>query len=188
IIKHRETQTVENLKIWLGRGRYKRELEMVQELIEAGHDVMNIAAAAIKISRGSEKQRPIAEVADVKSDFNRRDERGGRRESFGRKESFGRRGESGSRSKRERGRGGTSHEEGMIRLKDNKGKAHNIRPNDIVGQIAFHANIPGYTVGKIRIEDKHSFVDVPADVVDQVIKQSGNYKIGKQKFSVVKVS
>jgi hypothetical protein len=36
---------------------------MVQELIDGGHDVMNIAAAAIKIARGDEKQRPIAEVA-----------------------------------------------------------------------------------------------------------------------------
>ncbi|MCC7117954.1 MAG: DEAD/DEAH box helicase [Anaerolineales bacterium] len=188
IIKHRETQTVENLKVWLGRGRFKRELEMVQELIEAGHDPMNIAAAAIKISRGDEKQRPIAEVSDVKPDFNRRDERGGRNEKFGRKESFGRRDESGSRGKRERGRGATSHEEGMVRVKINKGKMHNIRPSDIVGQIAFHANIPGYTIGKIRIEEKHSFVDVPADVVDQVIKHSGNYKIGKEKFSAVKAN
>jgi ATP-dependent RNA helicase DeaD len=73
----------------------------------------------------------------------------------------------------------------MIRLKINKGKMHNIRPNDVVGQIAFHANIPGYTIGKIRIEDKFSFVDIPEDVADQVVKQSGNYKIGKEKFSVV---
>lgn len=192
ILKHRETQTVENLKIWLGRGRYKRELEMVQELIDGGHDVMNIAAAAIKISRGDEKQRPIAEVSEVRSDFNnnRRDDRGdrsGRKERFGRKESsFGRKDESGSRGKRERGRGASSHEEGMIRVKINKGKVNNIRPGDIVGQIAFHANIPGYTIGKIRIEEKHTFVDVPADAVEQVIKHSGNYKIGKEKFSVVK--
>lgn len=186
IIKHRETQTVENLKIWLGRGRFKRELEMVQELIEAGHDPLNIAAAAIKISRGDEKQRPIAEVSEVKPDFNRREDKGGRNERFGRKESAGRREESGSRGKRERGRGASSHEEGMVRVKINKGKMHNIRPGDIVGQIAFHANIPGYTIGKIRIEEKHTFVDVPADVVDQVIKHSGNYKIGKEKFSVVK--
>ena len=74
----------------------------------------------------------------------------------------------------------------MIRLKVNKGKVNNIRPNDIVGQIAFHANIPGHSIGKIRIEEKHTFVDVPADAVDQVIKHSGNYKIGKEKFSVVK--
>jgi hypothetical protein len=63
---------------------------------------------------------------------------------------------------------------------------NNIRPNDIVGQIAFHANIPGHVIGKIRIEEKVSFVDVPEDLSEQVIKHSGNYKIGKEKFSVVK--
>ena len=185
IIHHRKSKTVENLKVWLGRGRFKRELEMVQELIEAGHDPLNIAAAAIKIARADEKQRPIAEVAEVKADFSRKPERGG----FGRGEQKGggKRGEPAVR--REFGKKPLrrdSHEEGMVRLKINKGKAHNIRPNDIVGQIAFHANIPGFSIGKIRIEDKHSFVDVPEEFVDQVIKHSGNYKIGKEKFSVVK--
>ena len=186
IIRHRETQTVENLKIWLGRGRFKRELEMVQELIAAGHDPLNIAAAAIKISRGAEKQRPIAEVSDVKTDFSRKPDR-----DFGR----AKRGEAAGRrdfaaGKREFGRKPRrdSHEEGMVRLKINKGKANNVRPSDIVGQIAFHANIPGYTIGKIHIEEKITFVDVPEDVVDQVIKHSGNYKIGKEKFSVVKAT
>ncbi len=187
IAKHRETQVVEKLKVWLGRGRYKRELEMVQELIDAGHDVMNIAAAAIKISRGDEKQRPIAEVAQVTEERRDRDfsrggtpTRGASRESFGRSEKPGRFGD------KSRVKGSRTHEEGMVRLKVNKGKAHNIRPNDIVGQIAFHANIPGNVIGKIRIEEKISFVDIPEDVVDQVLKHSGNYKIGKEKFSVVK--
>jgi len=186
ITKHREAQVVEKLRIWLGRGRYKRELEIVQELIDGGHDVMNIAAAAIKISRGDEKQRPIAEISEVRDERRERDfSRGGkgatsRRESFGRSEKPGRFGD------KSRVKGSRAHEEGMIRLKVNKGKAHNIRPNDIVGQIAFHANIPGNIIGKIRIEEKLSFVDIPEDVVDQVLKHSGNYKIGKEKFSVVK--
>jgi ATP-dependent RNA helicase DeaD len=177
---------VEKLRIWLGRGRYKRELEIVQELIDGGHDVMNIAAAAIKISRGDEKQRPIAEISEVRDERRERDfSRGGkgsttRRESFGRNEKPGRFGD------KSRVKGSRTHEEGMIRLKVNKGKAHSIRPNDIVGQIAFHANIPGNVIGKIRIEDKISFVDIPEDVVEQVLKHSGNYKIGKEKFSVVK--
>ena len=47
-------------------------------------------------------------------------------------------------------------------------------------------NIPGYTIGKIRIEDKHSFVDIPEEMVEQVLKQSGNYRVGKEKFSLVK--
>jgi ATP-dependent RNA helicase DeaD len=182
IVKHREAQVVENLKIWLGRGRYKRELEMVQELIEAGHDPLNIAAAAIKIARADEKQRPIAEVGEVKDDHKRLDRdsaRGGKREPFGRRE----RSETGGSSRR---RGDTSHEEGMVRLKLNRGKIQGIRPNDIVGTIAFHANIPGYVIGKIRIEDKLTFVDIPEDVVDQVLKQNGNYRLGKEKFALTK--
>ena len=74
----------------------------------------------------------------------------------------------------------------MVRLKLNKGKLHGIRPNDIVGTIAFHANIPGYTIGKIRIEDKHTLVDIPEDLVDQVLTHNGNYRIGKEKFSLTK--
>jgi ATP-dependent RNA helicase DeaD len=172
---------VENLKIWLGRGRYKRELEMVQELIEAGHDPLNIAAAAIKIARADEKQRPIAEVAEVKDDRKRPEReaiRGPKRE-FGRRE----RPEKGGSA---RSRGDGSHEEGMVRLKMNKGKMHGVRPSDIVGTIAFHANIPGYVIGKIRIEDKFTYVDIPEDVLEQVMKQNGNYRIGKEKFALTK--
>ena len=188
IVKHREGQVVETLKIWLGRGRYKRELEMVQELIEAGHDPLNIAAAAIKVARADEKQRPIAEISDVKEERRKAERgfergegsrRGARRESFG----GGERGERGSSARR---RGDASHEEGMVRLKLNKGKIHGIRPNDIVGTIAFHANIPGYSIGKIRIEDKVTYVDIPEDLVEQVLKQNGNYRIGKEKFALTK--
>ncbi|MGE5463950.1 MAG: DEAD/DEAH box helicase [Syntrophothermus sp.] len=188
IHRHREDQVVETIKIWLGRGRFKRELEMVQELISAGHDPLNIAAAAIKIARADEKQRPIAEITEVKSE--RRDRefgRDGKQESRGRGERPVRGG--GPRRRAEgpaRGGRDGSHEEGMVRLKLNKGKLQGIRPNDIVGTIAFQANIPGYVIGKIRIEDKTTFVDIPEDVVDQVLKQNGNYRIGKEKFALTK--
>ncbi len=179
IVRHRENEVVEKMKVWLGRGRYKRELEMVQELIEAGHEPLNIAAAALKIARADEKQRPIAEISEVKVEPKRKDERGGKRESFERRE----RSDRGDNMRR---RGASSHEEGMVRLKMNKGKMHGVRPSDIVGTIAFHANIPGYTIGKIRIEDKVTFVDIPEDVVEQVLKQNGNYRIGKEKFALTK--
>ena len=74
----------------------------------------------------------------------------------------------------------------MIRLKLNKGKVDGVRPNDIVGTIAFNANIPGYVIGKIRIEDKVTYVDVPEDVLEQVLKQNGNYRLGKEKFALTK--
>ncbi|HLO29115.1 MAG TPA: DEAD/DEAH box helicase [Anaerolineales bacterium] len=186
IHRHRETELVEKVKIWLGRGRFKRELEMVQELVEAGNDPLNVAAAALKIARADEKQRPIAEVSEVKARVEpaRKEVRGtrdreGRRDGSGRTEGMSRRDTS-------RRQGSASHEEGMVRLKLNKGKAHGVRPSDVVGTIAFHANIPGYTIGKIRIEEKVTFVDIPEDIVDQVLKQNGNYRIGKEKFALTK--
>ena len=178
ITLHRETQTLENMKIWLGRGRYKRELEMVQQLIEAGFEPLNIAAAAIKIARGDEKQRPIAEIADVKAEAPRKFEK-----DYGRGAHSAR----GGPIKREFGKSRrVSHEEGMVRMKLNKGKANGIRPNDIVGTIAFHANIPGHVIGKIRIDDKITYVDIPEDLVEQVLKHNGNYNVGKDKFSLQK--
>jgi ATP-dependent RNA helicase DeaD len=171
IHRHREQEVVEKLKVWLGRGRFKRELEMVQELVAAGHDPLNVAAAALKIARADEKQRPIAEIEEVKTEPGRKRERPARREGDG-------------RSPEARPRTDRSHEQGMVRLRLNKGKMHGIRPNDIVGTIAFHANIPGYTIGKIRIEDKQTYVDIPEDLIEQVLKHNGNYRIGKEKFSL----
>jgi ATP-dependent RNA helicase DeaD len=190
IHRHRENQVIETMKIWLGRGRYKRELEMVQELVEAGHEITNIAAAALKIARADEKQRPIAEISEVKSDHRSSEKQFKPKRSS--RESFGRREESGRGNRQPQGgasrriKGDASHEEGMVRLKINKGKSNGIRPNDIVGTIAFHANIPGYSIGKIRIEDTFTFVDVPEDLLEQVMKQNGNYRIGKDKISLVK--
>ena len=176
IHRHREEQVIEKMKVWLGRERYKRELEIVQGLVEAGYDPLNVAAAALKIARGDERQRPIAEIAEVKSRVE--EQRGGRKDE--------RRKSDRGKVRVSRCRGDTSHEEGMVRLKLNKGKAHGVRPNDIVGTIAFHANIPGYTIGKIRIEDKVTFVDIPEELVEQVLKQNGNYRIGKEKFALTK--
>lgn len=198
IHRHRENQVIETMKVWLGRGRYKRELEMVNELIAAGHDPLNIAAAAIKIARADEKQRPIAEIHEVKAEFKRKEDGGTLRLRSGqawkveRGKKFEERGESGRGGRQPHGgasqrhRGDGSHEEGMVRLKLNKGKSSGIRPNDIVGTIAFHANIPGYTIGKIRIEDKFTFVDVPEDLVEQVLKHNGNYRLGKEKLTLTK--
>jgi ATP-dependent RNA helicase DeaD len=183
IHRHREQEVVEKLKVWLGRGRFKRELEMVQELIASGHDPLNVAAAAVKIARADEKQRPIAEIEEVKTRVENR--KPGRNEERRKSERGSARDGTGKR-RDSRQRGDRSHEQGMVRLRLNKGKMHGIRPNDIVGTIAFHANIPGYTIGKIHIEDKQTFVDIPEDLVEQVMKHNGNYRIGKEKFSLTR--
>jgi ATP-dependent RNA helicase DeaD len=180
--RHREAKLMETVKIWLGRARFKHELEIVQQLIAEGHDPVNIAGAALKMARGDEKQRPIAEIGEV------RDERRKPEREFVRgekREPFGRRAGAGARGKPDR-RSDTSHEEGMVRLRAKIGKVQGVRPNDVVGTIAYNANIPGYTIGKIRIEPKFTFVDVPEESLEKVLAKNDEYRIGKHKFMLEK--
>ncbi|MBI2757579.1 MAG: DEAD/DEAH box helicase [Chloroflexi bacterium] len=181
---YRENQVLAQMKVWLGRGRYQREREMVEQLVAEGHELLEVAGAALKLARQSEKQRPVAVAAEVPSEPTRsyKSEREYPRGS--------RKDHSSTSSRREgparRSDSRTSHEAGMVRLKITKGKEHGVRPNDVVGTIAFQADIPGATIGKIRIEDKFTYVDVPEQYIEQVLKQNGNYRIGKHKFALEK--
>jgi len=155
ILNHRETQLVNEINKWLQRGRCRRERELVESMVEQGHDPLMVAAVALKLARAEEKQRPIAPISEVvERQFSNRNGRDPR-----------------SRGGRERAQtwSATSHEEGMVRLSLAIGKKHGVRPNDIVGAIAAHANIPGSLIGKIHIQEKLSYVDIPEEVMGQVM-------------------
>lgn len=61
-------------------------------------------------------------------------------------------------------------EEGMVRLYMDAGRMSGVRPSDIVGAIANEAGIPGNAIGAIDIFDRFSFVDVPAQYIQQVLE------------------
>ena len=169
---HRENELLENVKIWLTRARYQRERELVAKLVEEGHDPLEIAAASLKLARANEKQRPVATVSEVQ-DAPRRYERDGKPRRGNSREQFS-----------HQATGNVSHESGMVRLNLNMGRMHGIRPNDVVGTIAFHADIPGNTIGKIFIEDKFTLVDVPEKFAPRVLAKSGAYRIRQQPVNV----
>ena len=170
IRNHRETELLNEVKVWLTRARYRRERELVARLVEEGHDPLEIAAAALKLARADEKQRPVAAVSEVPEKAPRRYERSS--EHSPRRGGYSDRGDT------------TSHEVGMVRLSLNMGRAHGIRPNDVVGAIAYHADIPGSTIGKIFIEDQRTLVDVPENLVSQVLSKAGKYSLRRQPFTV----
>jgi ATP-dependent RNA helicase DeaD len=168
----RDAALVERLRVWLQRGRCRRERELVTELTTAGYDPVAIAAAALKLARLEETHRPIAPVSplpeappqDRAPDSTREHSRKGRRQA------------------------GRSHEAGMVRLTFSAGKAHGVRPNDVVGTIAYHADIPGHTIGAIRIQEHQTLVDVPQQWVTQVLAKSGHYQIHQRPITVACVS
>ena len=189
----REALLQEKLLVWLRRGRCRREKEIVVELVEAGHDPLDIAAVALKMGRSEEKQRPIAEIREVNQSrpaATRHNDRP-RREYDDRPDRPRRERDSAPRRERTYGRQQNgdargSHEEGMVRLTLSAGRAQGIRPNDVVGTIAYHADIPGRSIGAIRIQEDHTLVDVPQQFVGQILDKAGSYRIRQQTVTLTR--
>ncbi len=74
--------------------------------------------------------------------------------------------------------------EGMVRLFVNLGKNMGIRPGDIVGAIAGESGIPGRLIGSIDMYDRYTFVEVPKDQVNTVLRGMKNCKIKGKPISV----
>jgi ATP-dependent RNA helicase DeaD len=168
ILARREQTLVEQVMVWLKRGRCNQERRMVSELSDAGYDMITIAAAALKVARAEEKQRPIAAISDLEEVLppqRKRDSKPGPRRP--------------DRKRRE-----ASHEKGMVRLSLSAGKIHGARPNDVVSTIARHAEIPGHTIGAIRIQEHYTLVDVPEQFVTQVLAKAGKYQIRQRPVTV----
>jgi ATP-dependent RNA helicase DeaD len=72
----------------------------------------------------------------------------------------------------------------MVRLAMNAGKAQGVRPNDVVGTLAYQADIPGKTIGAIRIMDQQTLVDVPERYVAQVLERNGAMQIHRRPVAV----
>jgi ATP-dependent RNA helicase DeaD len=160
----REAKLLERVTVWLQRGRCRRERELVAKLAEEGHDPMMIAAVALKLARSDEKQRPIEAVSEVRESGPRRGKQERKRET----------------RRNGHGRANGRQEKGFVRLTFGKGRAHGVRPNDVVSTIAYHANIPGHSIGRIQIENRHTFVDVSDKVVGQVLAKPGRYRVRRE--------
>jgi ATP-dependent RNA helicase DeaD len=165
---HRKADLVEKVMVWLRRGRCRQEREIVAELVAGGHDLLEIAAVALKIARAEEKQRPIVAVEPVRESRSSKTRQTGKH---------------GNR-RNGRDRAGASQEKRMVRLALSSGKADGIRVNHVVGTLSRHADISGRSLGKINIQRQQTFVDVPEHLVGQVLAKTVNYRIGRQAVTV----
>ena len=134
-------------------------VETIETLIGEEHDAKAIAAAVLKLY--AEETGKTADLANAHDDL----------ASF-----------SMPRQQMPMPAGGFG--EGPVRLFVNVGRFQGIRPQDIVGAIANEANIPGRAIGQIDIFDNFSFVDVPAQVAEQVIVAIGNSGIKGRSVNV----
>ncbi len=139
---------------------------LVQQFLDNGYTIMDVASAALQLARMDEMERPVDHVKAVYI----REERPDRRERSDdrrRADRFA----NDARNFRSAGpRLDRGVEAGMTRLTLDIGKNDNIRPADVVGTIASYSGIPGKLIGAIRIKDDFTTVDVPQDSVEQVLR------------------
>ena len=139
-----------------------------KKLLEEDYTSLDLAAALLKMTMGEDNE----DVIDTREPRSLDD-----LESFYGNSGRGR-GRGGNGNGNGRSRGDSSRErEDMARLFINIGKNQNVRPGDILGAIAGESGMPGKMVGSIDMYDKYTFVEVPRENADVVLKAMKDVKI-----------
>ena len=133
---------------------FSKEHEILGDLVDEGHSLVDITAALLNMQVGGidKKYAPIEEVRSY--------DRGGRGDRNG--------------DKRDRDRR-TEPRKHEIRLSFNIGNKKRMSPKDLVAMISKNANVPPRAVGDIDIRQKQTYVNIDKAFVGQVMKRL-NYK------------
>ena len=156
-----------------------------KKLIEEDYTSLDVAAALLKMAMGDDNEDIIDNYLPARS--------------LDDLDSFGRgRGRERSRGGRGNRRGATDRAavdyvingagEHMARLFINIGKAQRVTPGDILGAVAGESGIPGRLVGSIDMYDGYTFVDVPAEYAENVLKAMSHAKIRGKNIHVEKAN
>ena len=176
IENHRQAIILEQLEVWIRRGRCRREREMVDLLMETGHAPEDIAAAALKLARGEEKKRPIEPVTPIKEEQLRTQQRKNERP-------VRRTGREGAPA----GRRGGERDRDMVAVRLDVGRDDGIGINHVVASLSHYSGISGSQLGKIRLEATSTLVDVPESLVARLMAKNGAYRIGRRTLNLERV-
>ncbi len=173
----REERFKIHLDSFISAGNLENELSLLAELVSAGYATTDIAAAAIRMARAGELQRPIDEIREI---ADHRDASAAKRTRKSRHTTTA------HTADRARPPRQARHEPGMVRLALDLGRAHGIRPGDVVGAIASEAGIPGRGIGAIDIHQYQTFVDVKERHADQVLQNMQRSTLRGQTVTLVR--
>ena len=159
IAAHRDQQALSRMEGVLSGNAGAREDDLVEALVAAGHDPMAVAAAALALARADEHARPIARVYEMhERPANRHhDDFKSRREHF--------------------------NNDDRVLISLGTGRSDGIGPQHVLGSLCNEAGIPRGAVGKIRIREGHTLVDMPAQFADRVLGSSRPLRVGRRNVS-----
>ena len=168
----------EKIKSVLSYGELDKFKELVQSIVAEGCNKENgvaledgsvreitaedVAAAVIKVWQKKQPLFPELKPLDAPRERGGRD-RGDRGDNFGLDR------EEKSRLRKERKEGSNGVEEGYLRYYLGVGRKDHVTPKDIVGAIAGEGNISSSNIGRIKLFDKFSTVELPETMPQEVL-------------------
>jgi len=152
VVARRRESFKESLRETISGGGLETYTILVEEMGE-DYDPVDLAAAAFKLLLSEpEGDQEDKLAADEMEERERRDDRfRGERPDANRRGRFG-------------------PERGMSRIYIDIGRDDGVRPADIVGAIANEAGVPGRAIGAIDLYERFSFVEVPENLTERVIR------------------
>ncbi|WP_290939707.1 DEAD/DEAH box helicase [Fibrobacter sp.] len=143
--------------------------EVTEEKVAIPLTAEDIAAAVIKMYQKKQPLFPNLPPLEVPKE--RREKVRSGRDFLGesRSEDFGLNSEEQKRLKKERKEGMNGVEEGYLRYYLGVGRIDHVSPRDIVGAIAGEANINSSNIGRIKLFDKFSTVELPETLPQDVL-------------------
>ena len=129
----------------------------------------DVAAAVIKMYQ--KKQPLFPELAPLDTPRERREKKLGGRDFLGRDEKSESEftGEERNRLRKERKEGSNGVEEGFLRYYMGVGRMDRVTPKDIVGALAGEGNISSSNIGRIKLFDRFSTVELPETLPQEVL-------------------
>jgi len=165
--KRRLEATKDAVKKQLAEGGLDETREFVESLAQE-FDILDIAAAAIKMIHDGSEKAPVAPAPPQVEEVRGYEAKGG----------FEPRRSLEDRAPRSRVSGP------MTLLRLSVGKEESIRPADLVGAIAGEAKISSSAIGAIKIHDDYSLVEIPDELAARVIAALKSTKIRGNKVTV----
>ena len=174
-----DTMESEDLKL------FSRLIEEYQQ--ESEKPVLEIAAALAQLLQGTApfllQKKPQAESRSERNHSKTRERSGERHRDRGRDR------DSGSRKDNRHSKSNSrSNEAGMEQYRLEVGHMHDVTPSNIVGAIANETGIESKLIGRIKISDDHSLVDLPEGLPKALFKKLKTVWVSGQKLNISRLN
>ena len=172
----------DNLKERLEAGKFDAYQDNIDRLLEQGHTPTDIAGALVTLLREASGREGSLIEEDREPERRERPQRTEQRPQ--REERGPQRDERGPRDDNRFERGPIPQEQGMTRMFLSLGKTHGVMAKEIVGMLYREAGLPDGCLGRITLFPKHSLVDIPAELVSQVMDRTRNARLRGRPFRI----